>query len=260
MTIDRFATFRDLHQPGNPLLLLNVWDAGSARAVESAGAPALATSSGAVAAARGYVDGEALPLDDLVRCIEQICAVVTVPVSVDLESGYGKDIATVAASALRLARAGAVGCNLEDGIPRTSEMTSVEEQCRRLEGVRAALDAEGRPMFLNARTDIFLKAPAGEHEEHLAAAVARGRAYAEAGADGFFVPGLAEPAWVRRVIESVPLPVNVMLSTSTPPPAAFAEVGVARVSSGGFPYRHLMAQLSREAAEWTQGQTPTFQR
>jgi 2-methylisocitrate lyase-like PEP mutase family enzyme len=244
--VAKAKTFKALHVPGNPIILFNVWDAGSARAVAASGAKALGTGSWSVAAAHGFDDGEHMPFDLAIANLERIVAAADLPVTIDLESGYGTDPEEVGVTVARAVRAGAIGCNIEDGFRETT-LREAPDQSARLKGARAAAERLGVPAFLNARTDVFLIAPADQHESLIAEALERGRAYADAGADGFFVPGLADERLIARVVESSHLPVNIMASARTPSAARMAELGVARISHGPGPYRMAMKALEDAA-------------
>lgn len=238
-------TFRALHQPGNPLVLTNIWDVGSAKAVAAAGVPALATGSWGVAAAQGFSDGETLPLDHVLALVRSISAAVPLPLTVDLESGYGKTPGEVRETIAQALAAGAIGFNLEDSLPGTATLRDPAEQAARYAAARLAADAAGVPAFINARTDVFFTVPAHQHgPDQVAEALARARLYAEAGADGIFVPGLADAALIGALTKASPLPVNIMATDRTPPRAALAEMGVARISHGANPYRKAMAFLT----------------
>jgi 2-methylisocitrate lyase-like PEP mutase family enzyme len=245
MTQDKLTTFRELHVPGRPLVLFNIWDAGSAKAVAAAGAPALATGSWSVAAAHGFVDGEQIPLELALDNLRRIVAAVELPVSVDLEGGYGAKADVVAETVRRAADAGAIGCNLEDGIVGGSGHYSIADQAARLRAARTAAPA----FFINARVDLFLDNKAEQHQALMAEALARAAAYADAGADGIFVPGLADEALIGRFCEACTLPVNVMASPSAPDAARLAALGVARISHGPGPYRRAMAFLEQAAKQ-----------
>ncbi|MBR0556229.1 isocitrate lyase/phosphoenolpyruvate mutase family protein [Ciceribacter sp. L1K23] len=247
MTAEKAKTFSSLHQKGRPLVLYNIWDAGSAKAVADAGAAALATGSWSVAAAHGYADGEAIPLELLETIVSRISATVDLPLSVDFESGYAREADDVAANVRRIVKAGAIGINFEDGIGE-NRMHSVERQVACIEAIRAMADAEGVPLFINARTDYFLiEGDPARHADHLADAIDRGRAYAKAGASGFFVPGLSDEGLIAQVCEAVPLPINIMAMTRTPSLSRLGELGVARVSHGPGPYRKAMAAITDAA-------------
>ncbi len=237
-------TFKALHVPGRPLVLFNIWDAGSAKTVADSGAKALATGSWSVAAAYGFEDGEHMPFGLCIANLERIVAATDLPVTLDLESGYGADPEAVGATVARALQAGAIGCNIEDSVPGDGTLRETAEQAARIEGARMAADRLGIPAFVNARTDVFLLADRSSHDETMvAAAIERGRAYADAGADGLFVPGLADERLIGLMVERSPLPVNVMFNASMPPAARLAELGVARISHGPGPYRLAMKTL-----------------
>jgi len=244
--IDKARVFAALHRPGDPLILYNVWDAGSAKAVAEAGAPALATGSASVAAAHGHADAESLPLDLALANAERVVRAVDIPVTIDFEGAYSSGPAEAAANVARLKGTGAVGCNFEDQVIGGEGLHPVAAQAARIRAIR---DATGPDFFINARTDIFLKAPHDRHDADMVeGALERARAYADAGASGFFVPGLADLALLERLCAASPLPVNFMAFPGAPDAAAVASAGVARISHGPFPYRAAMKGL-REAAE-----------
>lgn len=233
-----------LHVSGKPLILFNVWDAGSARAVASAGAHALATGSWSVAAAHGLADGEKLALDLAIANLERIVAVTGLPVSIDIESGYGDPARTIA----RTIEAGAVGCNIEDSFPQDGMLREISERVARIREARRAAEAAGVPYFINARTDVFFQKGAEESETFIQAAIERAHAYADAGADGIFVPGLTNIERIAELAAASPLPVNVMLDQNSPGPDAFAQAGASRVSYGPAPYLLAMKALEDKAA------------
>ncbi|KJV09838.1 phosphonomutase [Elstera litoralis] len=241
-------TFRALHQPGDPLVLTNIWDVGSAKAVAAAGVPALATGSWGVAAAQGFSDGEALPLDAVLALVRSITAAVPLPLTVDLESGYGKTAGEVHETVAQALAAGAIGFNLEDSLPGTAILRDPTEQAARYAAARRAAEEAGVPVFLNARTDVFFVTPADLHgPDQVAEALARARIYADAGADGIFVPGLADAGLIEAFTKASPLLVNIMATDHTPPRAVLAALGVARISHGANPYRQAMAFLTERA-------------
>lgn len=244
--------FHALHVPGRPLILFNCWDAGSAKAIAASGAGAIATASWAVAAANGYPDGEHLPLDIAIDNAARIVAAVELPVTIDLESGYGIDPDTVAATVARAIEAGAVGCNLEDSDPASGGIRAAQEQGRRLAAVRAI--AQDFRFFINARADAFLKAAPLAHDAAMLDEVTeRAHVYAANGADGLFVPGLVDPGLIGQLVRASPLPVNLMRGANTPPLNVLAELGVARVSHGPGPYRQMMKALEDAARAAIQG-------
>ena len=242
--------FRRLHVPGDPVVIFNVWDPGSARAVAEAGARAIGTGSWSVAAANGYADGEKLPLDLAIANLERIVRAVDLPVSIDLEAGYGARPEDVAHSVTLAVRAGAVGINLEDGIADERGIYGIDEQVVRIRAARMAADKLSVPLFINARTDFFLQTESAKHDETLVqAAKQRAAAYSAAGASGLFVPGIYKADQIRDVCASTPLPVNVMMMGSLPPRAELAQLGVARISHGPGPYRAAMKFVTQAARE-----------
>ena len=245
---DLFQRFAALHVSGEPLILFNVWDAGSAQAVAKAGAKAIATGSASVAMANGFGDGQEVPLEFALANTKRIVDAVDLPVTVDFEGAYSVDPAEGARNIVRLAETGAVGCNFEDQVVGGEALHPIEVQAERIAAARAAV---GPDFFINVRTDLFLKAPQDTHDEAmLDEAIARIRAYAEAGASGYFVPMLGNLDFIRRLCGESPVPVNFMTYPGCPSDAEVAATGVARISHGPFPYMALMAkfeEMTREA-------------
>jgi 2-methylisocitrate lyase-like PEP mutase family enzyme len=240
--------FRSLHAGAAPLVLFNIWDAGSAKAVASAGARAIATGSWSVAAANGLADGEKVPLDLAIDNLARITAATDLPVTVDLESGYGESADEVARCVQCAIEAGAVGCNLEDSFPNDGSLRGVRDQAERIAAARKAADGAGLAFFINARTDVFFAKPAEQDDDAtVRAALERGEAYARAGADGLFVPGVTDGTLIGRLVDGSPLPLNIMVQDGTPPLARLSELGVARVSHGPGPYLAMMRMLSEAA-------------
>jgi len=246
---DRAQQFAALHKKGAPLVLYNIWDAGSAQAVAAAGAKAIATGSWSVAAAQGYDDGQALPLEALLRVAGEIVRAADLPVSIDFEGGYAVSPEDLRENVRALVGTGAVGLNFEDQVVGGEGLHDINFQTRRVEAIRNAAEAEGVALFINARTDLFLQNPNESHADHIDAAIRRGRAYAEAGASGFFVPGLTDATLIAQICKAVDLPVNVMKSPAAPETSELAASGVARISHGPFPYRAAMAHLEASARE-----------
>lgn len=245
---DRAALFKSLHKPGNPIILYNIWDAGSAKAVAESGAKALATGSAPVAMANGFPDGEVFPLQDALVIVRRILDVVDIPLTMDLEGGYGASPEVVAASVRSAMDAGAIGFNFEDQIVGGEGLYSIEEQTGRITAARRAADENGVGGFLNARTDIFLKAKPDQHTESMVdEAIERAASYKQAGADGFFVPGMVNKKQIARLCETVSLPVNLIVLAHTPSQQEFAELGAGRVSYGPTPYRQMISWLKEQA-------------
>jgi len=242
-----FDAFRALHVPGDPVVLYNIWDVGSALAVVRAGAKALATGSHPVADANGWPDGENVPIDFALANVSRIVAAVDVPLTVDFEGGYAVDPGAVGANLALLAATGAVGCNFEDQVIGGEGLHELPLQAKR---IAAARKGAGDAFFINARTDLFLKVKPEAHDAALVdAAIERALAFADAGASGFFVPRLGDLKLVERLCKASPLPVNAIAYPGAPSKAQWASAGIARISHGPFPHRALMAQLEQAAKE-----------
>ncbi|MCI0708601.1 MAG: isocitrate lyase/phosphoenolpyruvate mutase family protein [Chloroflexi bacterium] len=245
---EQATTFANLHIKGDPLILFNIWDAGSAKAVQDAGAKAIATGSWSVANAHGYEDREQLPFDLVVANTRRIVTSVNLPVSIDLEGGYGQSPEEVKQSVSEIVKAGAVGINFEDQIVGGEGLYTIEEQAQRIAAIREASEQASVPVFINARTDIFLKlGSAAPQDHHLEEAIDRATAYAQSGASGFFAPGLREPELIEKLCESISLPVNIMYLPGLAETTQLAELGVSRISYGPFPYRQVMKMLMENA-------------
>ena len=241
----RFETFAALHVPGNPVVLFNIWDVGSAQAAVRAGAKALATGSHPVADANGWPDGEQVPIDFALTNSERIARAVDVPLSVDFEGAYSVDPGKAASNVARLAATGAVGCNFEDQVIGGDGLHPLKEQAKRIETIRLAV---GDRFFINARTDLFLKTQ--NYDAALVdAAIERGKAFSDAGASGFFVPRLSDPRHIERIVRDVPLPLNVIAFPEAPDKSIWASAGVARISHGPFPHRALMTAFEDMARQ-----------
>jgi 2-methylisocitrate lyase-like PEP mutase family enzyme len=240
-----FETFAALHVPGDPVVLYNIWDVGSALAVVKAGAKALATGSHPVADAQGWPDGQQVPLDFALANAKRIVEAVNLPLTVDFEGAYSDDPDQGAANVVRLAATGAVGCNFEDQVIGGEGLHPLDLQVRRISAIRNAV---GDAFFVNARTDAFLKTQTYD-DALVDSVIERGKAFADAGASGFFVPRLADPSQIERIVREVPLPLNVIAFPGAPPKQDWANAGVARISHGPFPHRALMAKLEEMARE-----------
>ena len=245
--MSNFARFAELHVPGNPLILFNAWDAGSAQAVAKAGASAIATGSASVAMANGFGDGQQVPLEYALGNAKRIVEAVGLPVTVDFEGAYSDDPHEGARNIVRLADTGAVGCNFEDQVVGGEGLHPVDVQAERIAAARAAV---GPDFFINVRTDLFLKAKQETHDEAmLNESIERVRVYAEAGASGYFVPMLGNLDYLRRLCAESTVPVNFMTYPGCPSNAEVAATGVARISHGPFPYMSLMGQLEEAARQ-----------
>lgn len=232
-------TFRKLHEGPEVLVLPNAWDAASAAVMADAGAKAVATSSAAVAWAYGYPDGDVLPVDKVIATIAAVAkAAGATPVTADVEGGFTDDLDQLSELIGRVIDAGAVGINLEDG-GRDPEL-----HVRKIAAVRAAAEKRGLPLFINARTDVYLRGLA-EGEAAFAESVRRAELYRQAGADGVFVPGPADRELIRRLAAEIQLPLNVMGRAGVPAAAELAGLGVRRLSSATSPFRVAYAAMAR---------------
>jgi 2-methylisocitrate lyase-like PEP mutase family enzyme len=241
----KFETFAALHVPGDPVILYNIWDVGSALAVVAAGAKALATGSHPVADANGWSDGQQVPMDFAFANAKRIIDSADLPLTVDFEGAYSADPAEGAANVARLKETGAVGCNFEDQVIGGEGLHPLDLQANRISAIRAAV---GSDFYINARTDLFLKTQTYD-DALVDQVVERGKAFADAGASGFFVPRLSDPKQIERVVRQVPLPLNVIAFPRAPDKKIWADAGVARISHGPFPHRALMAKLTEMARE-----------
>jgi 2-methylisocitrate lyase-like PEP mutase family enzyme len=259
----RAARFKALNDAGG-LRLPNAWDGASARLFQSAGFPAIGTTSAGIAFSRGMLDAEVISRDAMMREIAAIADAVDVPVTADIEAGYGPSPADVAATVEATLDAGAVGINLEDNMNRapaagdvSSPLFTIEQQVARIAAARAAAEARGISMVINARTDPFLMGLGADDEERLAMSIERGRAYLRAGADLVFIPVMVDPAQVRRAVEAIGGPISVMALPGAPSADAWFQAGAARVSLGAMAMMAALGTIRdianefRDAGTWT---------
>jgi 2-methylisocitrate lyase-like PEP mutase family enzyme len=235
---DLATTFHDLHRGPRLLVLANAWDAGSARLIESVGARAIATTSAGVAWSHGYPDGDALPIPLVIATTAAIARTVRLPLTVDIEGGYSDDPAEVGRLIGALIEAGAVGVNLEDGGGAPAVLGA------KIAAARRAASELGVALFINARTDVYLRGLVPE-ADRVAETCARAARYREAGASGIFVPKLVEPAAIRAIVQAVGLPVNLLAWPGVPAVAELEALGVRRLSAGS---AIALAAWSRAAA------------
>ena len=246
---DKANHFKSLHMKGAPLVLYNVWDAGGAKVLAKAGSKAIATGSWSVAAAHGYKDGESIPLEFSLEIVKRIADTVDLPLTVDFEGAYAIAPDDVAANVGKVIQAGAVGINFEDQVVGGEGLHSIADQVERIKAARQAADQEGVSLFINARTDLFLKLGQEAHEDAVSEALQREAAYRSAGADGFFVPGLGQPALIEKIVKGANLPVNVMMRGDLTALGDVAEVGVSRASYGPGPYFDAMEDFAKRFNE-----------
>lgn len=254
---EKVEAFRALHIPRDPLVLFNIWDAGSARAVANAGAKAIATGSYGVAEAQGFKDGEDFGLEDALTNLKRILRVTDLPVTLDMESGYGDTAEEVGRSVARAFSIGAVGINLEDRMPGADDLIPVDEQAARVAA------AANTGMFVNARCDVFRGKPAESHGADLVEqALERGRAYADAGAGSLFVPFTTNRECIASICEGSPIPVNIIWNPASQGGYAnrqeLAELGVARISHGHRPWAAAMDWLEQATEEVLAGSAPPY--
>lgn len=245
--IKKAAIFQKLHTPGSPVILYNAWDAGSAKVIANAGAKAIATSSWAIAAAHGFKDGEDIPLSFVKEIVTRIPVNVDVPVSMDFEGGYGDDDKFLAKNISDLIELGIVGINFEDRIVKGKGLYSIDRQACRIAAIRKVADKKKINLFINARTDLFLNQ--SDHSKSIDDALDRAQAYKDAGASGFFVPGLKDKKLIAHICENVELPVNILVISGIPSNKQLAALGVARISYGATPIVESMGSLAKTVAK-----------
>jgi len=246
--VEKAKLFHSYHVKGNPIVLYNIWDPGSAKTVEEAGAKALATGSWPVAVAQGYGDGQNIPMHDALANAKRIADGTGLPVTLDFEGGYAEDEAGLKANITSALETGVIGFNFEDQVVGGEGLYDVSTQAKRVAAVRSAIDASGTGAYLNSRTDLFLKTNPKDHDEAmLAAAIERAKAYEGEGASGFFAPALLDEGMIGKLCEAINLPVNIIAIPGCPPKERLAELGVARISYGPVPYRQMMKALGESA-------------
>jgi len=240
--------FHQMHSPSEPLVLLNAWDATSARIFEQQGAKAIATTSAGIAASHGYSDGQLIPKKDLIKAVKCIINSVDIPVTVDLEAGYGKNLQEIRDTVYQILRMGAVGINIEDADPEHPEcLFSIPEQMEKIKAIRALAKELDVPLFINARTDVFWLKLQATPEECLPETLTRLKAYKEAGADGVFVPGLTDPALISDIVKNIELPLNLLVGPWLKEKNTLKSLGVSRVTTGSAVVRDVTNHLKKIA-------------
>ena len=240
------AHFRDLHHRHEVLVLPNAWDAASAHIQARAGAKAVATSSAALCWALGYQDGGALPVGELLSAIRRIVRTLAVPLTVDIEDGYSDSPEEVAELAAQVLRCGAVGINIEDGTAPS------EILAEKIQAIRSRTGAA--ELFINARTDVYLRSLAPEGPEAMAMVKVRAKDYASAGADGLFVPGLVQTADIEQIASATRLPLNLMLLPGLPNAEKLGRAGMRRLSAGPAVFLSAYAQLEADTTALMAGE------
>ena len=240
--------FRKMHHGQQMLILANAWDVVSARIIEECGHPAIATSSAAVAFSRGYPDGQRISRDEMLDVVGRIARAVRVPVTADLEAGYGttsKDMAHTTKAAIE---AGAIGMNLEDSAEDESSLVDLPQQVEKIHAIRETAKSLGVPFVLNARTDVYL-ASIGPEATRFERTVERLRAYRDAGADCLFAPGLHDKETISKLVKAVEAPANILITPQCPSLAELEKIGVARVSAGSTVMRAALRVVERIGRE-----------
>ena len=238
---------RALHKRGDPVVMVNAWDAVSARIVEQLGFPAIATTSAGLAWLEGFADGERIPRDRMLEGVRRVTQAVNVPVTADLEHGYGNSIEDAVASARGAVDAGAVGMNFEDWDPKAGALLELQAQVSRVAAIRKLGEDAGVPIVINARTDVFLEDVGDSDDWRIAEAARRGNAYLLAGADCAFVPGVTKERLIEQLTRRIAGPINILATPATPSIERLAELGVARISVGGSAMAYGLGQFRRFA-------------
>jgi 2-methylisocitrate lyase-like PEP mutase family enzyme len=248
-TSDKAQQLRALHHTGGPLVLVNSWDAVSARIVEELRFPVVATTSAGIAYAEGFADGEHITREHMLARVARIVRSVQVPVTADLEGGYGSTPEDAVATARGAIDAGAAGLNFEDARGENGPLVDIELQVERIAAMREVATKLGVPLLINARTDVYLARIGDNDAWRLEEAIRRGNRYLQAGADCVFVPGVTDEATITALVAKIPGPINVLAGARTPPVDRLRELGVARVSAGSGAMGYALAQFRDIAAK-----------
>ena len=229
---DNGKLFNQLHHNGKLLVLPNVWDPLSAMLLENLGYPAVATASASIALSNGYADGEKIPFEEVLAILRKIVNSVKIPVSADVESGYAKNNAELEENMKKLMDTGIAGINFEDSSHPENKLITIKEQCEKISIIKKVAIEKGSSLFINARSDVYLRLSNLSEEEKLSETIARGKAYREAGADGFYPIILKEKEAIESIIKEVALPVNIILIPGIPDFEILKNMGLARLSLG----------------------------
>jgi 2-methylisocitrate lyase-like PEP mutase family enzyme len=250
---EKAELFLNLHKNKEILVLLNAWDPGSAKLIEASGCKAIATTSMGIAASLGYPDMQAIPLGEMLESVAKITSRVSLPVTADVEGGYGKDLNEISDSIARFISTGIAGINIEDSNELNPELMDIDEFCKRLSAIRELSGSLGLHLVINARTDVFI-AGSGKPENRLAEAIERGNRYHEAGADCIFVPNVSDEDKITALVNEINAPVNILVNPTNGagvPPSIrrLEELGVARVSFGSSLMKATLAVTKKVASE-----------
>ena len=255
---EKAEQFRKLHQGPRILVLPNAWDVASARILEELGYPAIATTSAGIAFSLGYPDGQRVSRDQMLEVVARIAHAVRVPVTADMESGYGTTVKDMTETAKALIAAGGIGLNLED-VTGDDESSHVEVklQVEKISAIREISASLGVPLVLNARTDIYLM-PIGPAETRFDRTVERLRAYRQAGADCLFAPGVQDRETIAKLVRAADAPLNILLTPGCPPLRELEKMGVARASAGSAAMRATLGLLRRIGKELLEAGTYSY--
>ncbi len=238
-----------LHHAPELLVLPNIWDPLGALMLQRIGYPAVATASASIAFSLGYDDGQNISLDTMLEAVGRIAGSVDVPVTADMERGFGERPDEVAANMRRVLQAGAVGVNLEDSTIEDGSLQDLEFQCDRIRAVRSMADEEGIPLVINARTDVFISKFVGDHETQVAETIRRGKAYFDSGADCFYPILVGDTATLKQIHDAVQAPINVLALANTAPMRELEAIGIGRLSLGPGMMKASMAAMKTIAGE-----------
>ncbi|OMF57010.1 dihydrouridine synthase [Paenibacillus sp. FSL R5-0490] len=248
-------TFHRLHQQSSTFVLPNAWDVISAKMFEECGFKAIGTTSAGIAASLGYLDGQSIPLNKMVETIENIAKSVNVPVSADIEAGYGVTVEEVLETVKAVAAAGAIGINLEDGTgDPDSPIFDISSQEEKIAAIKELSESSNMRLFINARTDLFWL-NAGDSSTRLREAVKRAKAYQDAGADCIFIPGLTDRKYIKKIREEVSCPINLLVDPEMHSISELSEIGIERLSCGSVPFRATLTYLRSIGEEIVNNQT-----
>lgn len=253
---EKAELFLELHHDDDVLVLLNSWDPGSSKLVEACGFKAIATTSMGISASLGYPDCQAIPFEEMLGAVKKISRSVTLPVTVDIEGGFGKDIKQIVNNIEKVLSTGIVGINLEDSVNLNPKLMDESEFCERISAIRKLTDSRGIHLVINARTDAFLTA-SGSSEECLAESIKRGNKYRVAGADCIFVPNVVQADMISALVKEINAPINILSNPTNaaglaPPVKQLKDLGVARLSVGSSVMKSTLLLIKNIAEEMLQ--------
>ncbi|MBN8203456.1 isocitrate lyase/PEP mutase family protein [Bacillus sp. NTK034] len=248
-------TFHRLHQQSSTFVLPNSWDVISAKMFEECGFKAIGTTSAGIAASLGYLDGQSIPLGKMVETIENIAKSVNVPVSADIEAGYGRTVEEVLETVKAVTAAGAIGINLEDGTGDSNRsIFDISSQKEKIAAIKGFSESRNIPLLINARTDLYWL-NIGDSSTRLQEAVKRAKAYQDAGADCIFIPGLTDRKIIKKIREEISCPINLLVDAEMPSLSELSEIGIERLSCGSVPFRATLTYLRTISEEIVNRQT-----